>query len=66
MVQGDIAELGFGISEEDRELLQTSNIVFHGAATVRFDEPISKAAHINVRGTKQMLQLAKQMRDLKV
>ena len=42
-----------GMSEEDRNLVLTkTNVVFHVAATVRFDEKLSKAITINVRGTK--------------
>ena len=42
-----------GLSEEDRNLVVSeTNVVFHVAATVRFDEKLSKAIAINVRGTK--------------
>lgn len=41
------------------------NIIFHVAATVRFDEPIKVATLINVRGTREALQLAKQCRKFK-
>lgn len=34
-------------------------VVFHGAATVRFDEPLKTAVQINVRGTREMLRLAR-------
>ena len=41
------------MSEEDRNLVVSeTNVVFHVAVTVRFDEPLSKAIAINVRGTK--------------
>lgn len=40
-VMGDIAEENLGLSEEDWEMLQESiEIVFHSAATVRFDEDL--------------------------
>ena len=46
-------EAGMGMSEEDRNLVvNQTNVVFHVAATVRFDENLSKAIAINVRGTK--------------
>lgn len=35
------------------------DFIFHGAATVRFDEPIKTAVEINVRGTREMLHLAR-------
>ena len=40
-VMGDIAEENLGLSEEDWEMLQENiEIVFHSAATVRFDEDL--------------------------
>ncbi len=40
-INGDLSEPNLGISEQDRTLLADNvNIVFHSAATVRFDEPI--------------------------
>lgn len=58
---------GLGISPEERELLKDqTNIVIHGAATVRFDEKLKIAIAINVNGTKEMLLLAKEILHLKV
>ena len=46
-------EVGMALSEEDRSLVtRDTNVVFHVAATVRFDEKLSKSIAINVRGTK--------------
>ena len=65
MIGGDVGELGLGLSLEDRNVLcKNVEIVFHGAATVRFDEPLRKAILLNTRGTKQMLELAKDMPNL--
>lgn len=36
------------------------------AATVKFDEKLKLAININVHGTKDILELAQQMRNLKV
>jgi fatty acyl-CoA reductase len=56
---------GLSISEVDRaELIKEISVVFHSAATVRFDEALSKAVSMNVRGTKEMLDLAKDMKHL--
>ena len=42
-VAGDITEDRLGLSEADREhLVNTVNIIFHCAATVRFDEDLTK------------------------
>lgn len=38
---GDLNEHNLGISDEDRQMLcKNVSIVFHSAATVRFDEPL--------------------------
>jgi len=40
-IQGDIASPGLGISESDQEMLANDvSVVFHSAATVKFDEPL--------------------------
>jgi len=42
------------------------NIIFHGAATVRFDEHIRVAMNINVFGTRELIMLARSITKLKV
>ncbi|XP_071875697.1 putative fatty acyl-CoA reductase CG5065 isoform X3 [Bombus fervidus] len=67
VVSGDVSLPGLGISSEDRKMLcEKINIVYHAAATVRFDELLKKAVLLNTRGTKQMLELAKEMKHLKL
>jgi fatty acyl-CoA reductase len=67
LVAGDCGLPELGLGEADRELLcQEVNIVFHIAATVRFDEALRTAVHVNVRGTKCMLELARHISHLKV
>lgn len=41
------------------------NIVFHVAATVRFDEKLKLAVGINVNGTKEIVNLCRDIKDLK-
>ncbi|XP_039291036.1 fatty acyl-CoA reductase wat [Nilaparvata lugens] len=65
-IPGDVAQPRLGISNEHRKLLEDSvNIVFHAAATVRFDEQLPTAVAINVAGTKELFDLARNMRHLK-
>jgi len=45
-------------------LVDEVQIVLHGAATVRFDEPLTVALDINTRGTLLVIQIAKEMRCL--
>ncbi|CAG4978355.1 unnamed protein product [Colias eurytheme] len=64
-VTGDVSELGLGLSEEDRTLLiNRVNIVFHVAASVRFNDTLDFAAKLNLRGTREMVDLAKEMLHL--
>lgn len=41
------------------------NIVFHGAATVRFDEKLKTAVDINIKGTEEVLKMAREIKHLK-
>lgn len=67
MISGDCTLPELGISKVDRELLRQSvEIVIHSAATVRFTEPIKFALAINVRGTKEIVKLSKEMMKLQV
>lgn len=48
----------------DENILQNINIIIHCAATVRFNEPLKRATFINVRGTKQLLDCARKIKNL--
>lgn len=66
-VSGDCSQLRLGLTDEAfNDLTQKVNIIIHGAATVRFDEKIRLATHINVRGVREILQLAQKCVNLKV
>lgn len=66
-VAGDASLPGLGLSASDRQkLVDEVNVVFHGAATIRFDEHIRTAININVLGTREIIKLAKDMTNLKV
>lgn len=65
IINGDIEEEGLGISEADRAyIVENAEIIIHSAATVQFDEVLLKAITINLRGTKSMLDLAKDVKNL--
>lgn len=56
---------GLGISEEHRTLLINHvNIVFHTAASVRFNDSLKYSVRMNVNGIKELLELANDMRNL--
>ncbi|XP_077288140.1 fatty acyl-CoA reductase wat-like isoform X2 [Arctopsyche grandis] len=64
-VSGDIGSLNLGLSKEDYEqICKETTIIFHIAATVRFDEALKLAVNVNVRGTREVVLLAKQCPQL--
>lgn len=64
-IKGDVSQPELGLSEEDRIMLtQTVNMIFHVAATVRFDEPLKVAVNLNTRGTQRLMELASNMLNL--
>lgn len=66
-IYGDLSEIRLGMSDDDYNMLVSNvSIVFHVAATVRFDEPIRDAIIKNVRGTREVVELASQMKNLLV
>ncbi|CAH2101865.1 unnamed protein product [Euphydryas editha] len=65
-IVGDMQLPGLGLSEVDRKLLTSRvTIIINSAATVKFDEKLSIATGINVRGTVEVIKLAKECRNLK-
>ncbi|XP_044731403.1 fatty acyl-CoA reductase 1-like [Chrysoperla carnea] len=67
IIKGDITELEYGLSDSDLEfIINEINIVFHAAASVRFDDSLKDAILINTRGTNELLKILKQMKNLKV
>lgn len=56
-----------GLSPTDKELLINNvNIVFHSAATVAFNNPIKIAINTNILGTRRVLDLCREIKQLKV
>lgn len=65
-IAGDCMLPGLGLSEEDRQnLIENVNIVFHMAATVRFDEKLKVAMQINVKAARDIMLLCREMLYLK-
>lgn len=62
VIAGDCELPDLGISDQDRAMLvQKVQVVLHIAANVKFNEPLHIALDTNTRGTRLILQLAKQM-----
>ncbi|XP_026740050.1 fatty acyl-CoA reductase wat-like [Trichoplusia ni] len=66
LVPGDVSELKLGISDKDwKTVAEETEIIFHLAATTRFDDPLRVATFINVRGAREALILGKDCKNLK-
>lgn len=64
-VEGHLGDNGLEIREKDRRMLKEQvNVVFHTAATIRFNEPLDVAMKIIFLGTKTLLSLAAEMPHL--
>ncbi|KAF6198820.1 hypothetical protein GE061_006843 [Apolygus lucorum] len=67
VIPGDMTEPCCGISEKHLQVLKENiSIVFHIAATVRFDHPLSAALTMNTKSTFELSKIAKQMKKLEV
>lgn len=66
-IPGDINDNNIGLSDGDvKKLVDNIHIVFHVAATVRFNEPLRDAANLNTFGTQRIMELCTKMTKLKV
>lgn len=66
-IAGDCSVAGLGLSLTDRQtLISNISIMFHCAATIKFDENLKLAIDINVHGTKDVIELGKELKQLKV
>ncbi|CAL8242103.1 unnamed protein product [Merluccius merluccius] len=64
-VSSELTQPGLALSSQDVEMLSACiNIVFHCAATIRFDAPLKQALQLNVVATQQLLGLARKMQHL--
>ncbi|XP_060533805.1 uncharacterized protein LOC132706473 [Cylas formicarius] len=66
LLVGDCSHLGLGLSPEDRKTFVTEvNVIIHCAATTRFDQHIQQATFTNIRGTRDLIRLANEIKNLK-
>jgi len=66
-VFGDMTLPELGMSQADQKILTDSvSVVFHSAATVKFDETLKLAVGMNILGTKRVVQLCHRMLKLEV
>ncbi|XP_063930462.1 fatty acyl-CoA reductase wat-like [Zophobas morio] len=66
LINGDCQQPLLGLSDQDVDiLLKETTCVIHAAANVKFDQSLKEATY-NVRATRDLLELAKRMKKLKV
>ncbi len=67
VVKGDVTLPELGLSSSDLQLLiENVSIVFHSAATIRFNEELKTALEMNVKGPMRLLEICRQMKRLEV
>lgn len=64
-VNGDVTVLKLGLSDADITAISNVSIIFHAAASVRFDDSLKDAIIMNTRGTHELLLLATQLKQIK-
>lgn len=66
VMEGDIKEKGLGLSERDFKFLQENiTVIFHVAASVRFNDSLPDAVFMNTRGTHELIKLALGIKNIK-
>ncbi|KAM6937799.1 fatty acyl-CoA reductase 1 isoform 1-T1 [Xenentodon cancila] len=66
-VNSDLTQPELGLNKVDQSTLtENINIIFHCAATIRFNEPLKDAMQLNVLATQKMLALAHRMKHLEI
>lgn len=65
-INGDSSLIGLGISEEDLKKTENVSVIFHSAASVRFDDSLKYAVLLNTRGTVEVLKFAEKLKGLRV
>lgn len=67
LIKGDVTINNLGINSEDEtELVDKLNVIFHCAAKAKFALTLKEALHFNTCGTLRVLQLADKLKNLEV
>lgn len=67
VIPGDIADSWLGISDSNLERLckdQSLSIVFHSAATIKFDEPLKVSVKLNLIATRTVIEFCRRLPNL--
>lgn len=65
-INGDCTLKGLGISDEDFKRMENVSVIFHSAASVRFDDSLKNAILLNTRGTVEVMRLAEKLKKIRV
>ncbi|KAJ8921125.1 hypothetical protein NQ315_013595 [Exocentrus adspersus] len=66
LIEGDCEKPNLGISEDDKVLLiKEVNCIFHCTSDNKFDSGLKEATDVNVRSTRDLVDLAKEVENLK-
>lgn len=63
-VEGDVTVVDLGLTDEKRNLLKDVSVIFHSAASVRFDENYKTAIILNTKGTHEVIKFALTLKNL--
>ncbi|KAI8433178.1 hypothetical protein MSG28_015270 [Choristoneura fumiferana] len=63
-LEGDVAVEGLGLPPGAAQQLQDISVVFHSAATLKFDEELRKAVDQNVRSVMRLMELCDTLPDM--
>lgn len=65
-IAGDVSELDLSLSESSKKLMKNVSIIFHSAASVRFNDSLKYAVLMNTRGTREIMNFAESLPKIKV
>lgn len=64
-VVGELSEKNFGVKDDElRKLRESVNIIYHSAATIKFNTHLKTAIIINLIGTYRTIEFAKSLKKL--
>ncbi|XP_058458774.1 fatty acyl-CoA reductase wat-like [Malaya genurostris] len=67
ILDADLQHPRVGLSEESIDyIIKNTQIVFHAASDVRFDQALKKAIEVNVRGTRDLLKICEKIINLEL
>lgn len=65
-IAGDVTLIGLGLSEDSIKEMANVSVIFHSAASVRFDDYLKDAIILNTRGTREVCHFAENLKKLDV